>query len=199
MNSNSFVECESDEEDDEDLDAELDSTVNDDDTVLVRKRTRKKRITTEDLWRSPWGVLLRHPEVSISTSVAGTKFRLRFRVPFALFNDVIIPNCKRVNVFNMKNSSAIPLEFKVLILLRILARGNDLDTLCELSGVPISTCHNIFLTFIKSFTVNCFDEYVSMPTGDKMKEVMNTYKLLGFNGCVGSMDCTHIYWNKCPK
>ncbi len=39
-----------------------------------------------------------------------------------------------------------------------------------------------------------------MPTGDKMIEVMNTYKLLGFNGCVGSMDCTHIYcWNKCPK
>ena len=92
MNSNSFVECESDEEDDEDLDSELDSTVNDDDTVLVRKRTRKKRITTEDLWRSPWGVLLRHPEVSMPTSVAGTKFRLRFRVPFAVFNDVIIYN-----------------------------------------------------------------------------------------------------------
>ncbi len=69
----------------------------------------------------------------------------------------------------------------------------------ELSGVPISTCHNIFHTFIKSFTVNFFDQYVSMPTGDKMKEVMNVYKLLDFNECVGSMDCTHIYWNKCPK
>ncbi len=42
MNFNSFLECESDDEDDEDLDAELDSAENDDDTVFVRKRTWKK-------------------------------------------------------------------------------------------------------------------------------------------------------------
>ncbi len=104
-----------------------------------------------------------------------------------------------MNVFNMKNCSAIPLEFKVLIVLRILARGNDFDTISELSLVPLSTCHRIFVTFIKSFVVNFFDKYVYFPTGDKLRECMNTYKLLGFNGCVGSFDCTHIYWNKCPK
>ncbi len=99
----------------------------------------------------------------------------------------------------MKKSSAIPLQFKVLISLKILARGNDFDTILELSGVPLLTCHRIFNTFIKSFTINFFNEYVHMPTGDKLTQCMNTYKLLGFNGCVGSIDCTHIYWSKCPK
>jgi hypothetical protein len=37
-----------------------------------------------------------------------------------------------------------------------------------------------------------------MPVGDELKKVMEVYKLLGFNGAIGSMDCTHVKWNKCP-
>jgi hypothetical protein len=28
---------------------------------------------------------------------------------------------------------------------------------------------------------------------------MEVYKIMGFNGCIGSVDCTHIHWNKCKK
>ena len=38
-----------------------------------------------------------------------------------------------------------------------------------------------------------------MPTGDALREVMDTYKSMGFNGAIGSIDCTHILLNKCPK
>ena len=27
---------------------------------------------------------------------------------------------------------------------------------------------------------------------------MATYKMMGFNGAIGSIDCTHVKWSKCP-
>jgi hypothetical protein len=102
-------------EEEGDYNSDDDEVVDNEMEASKRKRVRRQRVSSDDLWKSPWGVLIRHPEVSDPTSLSGTKFRLRFRVPFSLFNDVLIPMCERVNIFRQKNRSAIPLEFKVLI------------------------------------------------------------------------------------
>ncbi len=38
-----------------------------------------------------------------------------------------------------------------------------------------------------------------VPNGQEgLQDLMNTYKMLGFNGEIGSIDGTHVKWSKCP-
>ncbi len=100
----------------------------------------------------------------------------------------------------MKRSGSIPIEFKLLVVLRILARGNDFDTINELSMIPLSICHKIFCDFVFNFAPKFLQLHVCMPTGSELRDVMNTYKAMGFNGAIGSIDCTHVLLlNKCPN
>lgn len=141
--------------------------------------------------------MISNPACEISTSVVAVKFRLR-RVPFGLFKEVLVPNCIERNVFSTKRWSKIPIEFKILVVLRLLGRANDFDTLAELSNLPLSTCHLIFTQFAPSFVRLFYKDYVYFPTGEELITVMQGYKQMGFNGAVGSIDCTHVVWNKCP-
>ena len=164
-----------------------------------RARQRNPHISAQDLWKSPWGVMMRSDEINNPLSKASTKFRLRFRLPFKVFKEYFVPKCIELNVFEMKRRGSIPIEFKLLVVLRILARGNDFDTLNELSMIPLSTCHKIFCDFVFNFVPKFLPLHVSMPTGSELRDVMNTYKAMGFNGAIGSIDCTHVLLNKCPK
>jgi hypothetical protein len=87
---------------------------------------------------------------------------------------------------------------KLVVCLRILGRGHDFDTVNEISLVPTSTCHYVFKKFVARFAEIFFDRYVHMPVGNDLKKVMETYKMMGFNGAIGSIDCTHHKWSKCP-
>ena len=128
-------------------------------------------------------------------STEGKTFRLRFRVPYAVFQSVILPKCKESNIFGLKNSSPIPLEFKILCSLRILGRASDFDSMSEISQIPKSTCHRFFHKFVSSF----YHEYVYFPQGKKLLDVTHTYARVGFPGACGSMDVTHLHWDNCPS
>ena len=45
---------------------------------------------------------------------------------------------------------------------------------------------------------SAYHEYISLPTGDDLKAVVARYTRMGFPGCVGSTDCVHFYWDRCP-
>lgn len=167
---------------------------------VPRKRRRRPKVSADDLEQSPWGKMLRDPNISDPDSYVGMKFRVRFRTPYPVFAEIVVPMCVQRNVFRtIRDDKAIPVKFKVLISLRILGRGHDFDTMEELSMVPMSTCHAIFKQFIFTFVYEFFDEFVKMPVGDDLKKVMRVYKMMGLNGCAGSLDCTHIYWKRCPR
>ena len=70
--------------------------------------------------------MLQHPSINDPTSKIGNLFRRRFRVPYSLFKEVIVEECKRVNLFGVQYESKtrIPIEFKILMSLRILGREN---------------------------------------------------------------------------
>ena len=72
-------------------------------------------------------------------------------MPYNLFRDILIPLCEEHNVFRVKKRTLIPVEFRLLIALRILGRGVTADDCNELCGVPLSTCNTIFKTFCKNF------------------------------------------------
>ncbi len=84
----------------------------------------------------------------------------------------------------MKRCDSIPIEFKLLVVLRMLARGNDLDTINELSMIPQSTCNKLFHDFTHNFVELFLHKHVNMPEGNELRCIMNTYKSMGFNGAI---------------
>ena len=41
-----------------------------------------------------------------------------------------------------------------------------------------------------------FHEHIYLPASDAA--VLSLYTQMGFPGCVGSTDCEHFYWERCP-
>lgn len=163
---------------------------------LPKKRARREKV---DFDHSEWTRLIRSHEIWTPNSFEAKKFRSRFRVPWILFSKFIVPMCKSVKMFNKVRTSYIPLEIKIMIALRMLGKGNDCDTLEELSGVPKSTVNAIFNTFCEEMNMEFFDKFVYMPEGDELEKLMEVFGKVGFPGACGSMDVTHIRWFRCPK
>ncbi len=168
------------------------------DRNIKKRRIRGPSLTHVELDNTVWGQMLKHPDINNPESDVAIKFRLRFRIPYGVFKNILVPQCVKENVFDLVRESRIPIEYKLLVCLRIIGRGHDFDTLNEISLIPVATCHHIFHTFVRNFNARFFDMYVYMPVGNELIEMMNVYKMLGFNGAIGSIDCTHVKWNKCP-
>ena len=159
----------------------------------------------KDWWSTPWGLIVLDPKILDIDTFEGKLFRRRFRIPGPFFLNYLVPECKRVNIFDSKLDkfgdpiTQIPIEIKILIALRILARGNLMDDISEFSTAGLATVTECFKTFVVNFAYHFKDAFIHMPEGDDLIEVMKVYSRLGFPGCIGSMDCTHIKWLKCPQ
>lgn len=94
----------------------------------------------------------------------------------------------------------IPYELKVLGVLRILGRGWLFDDVAEATKMCETTMGRFFHSFCREFVQDFFRDYVHMPApgSQDLRDVMNVYAAHGLNGCVGSVDCVHIPWGKCP-
>ena len=166
----------------------------------IPKRKRGPRIKV-DYWDTNWGRWLKNPLIHDPNSKIAKLFMLRFRVPFILFNEKILKMCKDDNVFDLAyhRKDAVPIEFKILLSLRILGRGNYYDDINELSSVPNSSIPTYFHTFCRRFAVLYFDEFIRFPAESSLRERMAHYTALGLAGGMGSLDCTHVWWNHCPE
>jgi hypothetical protein len=181
------------------LDDFIDSS-SDDDDLLVKKRKRDGRTKKLDFSTTAWGLMLADESINDSSSRNGKLFRRRFRIPYPLFNEILVPLCKEKNIFEIKQECRvrIPLEFKILLCLRILGRGNCCDDIAEMGNMFESSVLKIFKQFVKGMTNKCFDDYVKLASGVKRDLVLETYRKLGFPGALGSMDATHVKWDMCP-
>ena len=105
------------------------------------KRHRIRGMSAEDWWNTNWGKMLKHENIRDPETREGKEFRRRFRVPAPFFLDWLVPTCKEQNIFqssysiNGKCLDVIPLEIKLLVSLRMLARGNVVDDIVEFSQV----------------------------------------------------------------
>ena len=165
--------------------------------ILRDGRTEKIDYFTE----SKWGKMISDPRVAISKSKQGKEFRRKFRVPYPVFAKVIVSECERLNVFEVKDYTRVrvPTEIKVLCCLRILARGAYQDDIAEMANCFRSSVHTFFRQFLKNFTPSFYEQYVTPPKGAKLEKVMATYAKMGLMGAMGSMDVTHVMWGKCPS
>ena len=137
--------------------------------------------------------MLNDPQVADPQSFAGKKIKRRFHISFALFHDWLVPIRREKNIFGAAQSP-IPIEFKVLVALRILGRNNAVDDTNELSGGSIgeSTCNEIFKTFIVNFAKECYHECVREPEGEDLLKVITwiswSHREYGLHPCpLGAM------------
>ena len=154
----------------------------------------------EALGSSEWARLINNAKISDPKSWAGRTFRRRFRVPWPLFRDVLMPLVHKHNLFDIKDPTRIKIkaEYRLMCSLRMLGRGECADTASELSKMAENTCYHIHKRFINNFVTRCFDSLVYLPGGEHMQKILRRAQYLGFPGMVGSGDCTHIIWDKCP-
>lgn len=74
-----------------------------------------------------------------------------------------------------------------------------LDDVEDASDISVATMGSFFGKFIKEFSDKYADIFIRMPEGEQeIKDVTDVYEKLGMPGCIGSMDCTHFHWEKCP-
>jgi hypothetical protein len=128
------------------------------------------------------------------------EFRADFRVPFTLFEQIFV-ECKEARIFTTGyKKPMIPDEFKVLTVLRILGRNYVAASVKEILGCcGMSSINDWFKLFCKRYSDAYYTKYVYLPTGAALNEVEKVYRWMGFPGCVGSMDVTHLHWGNCPS
>ncbi len=119
-------------------------------------------------------------------------------MPFELFIK-FVEEAKELNIFEEERSGKIAIEFKIMIGLRILGRDNCADDISEYLNIVESTITPIFKQFVSGCVKYLYPKYVYIPEGEELDQVSLVYEKLGLPGCIGSMDCTHILWHRCPK
>ena len=61
-----------------------------------------------------------------------------------------------------------------------------------------STARRAFHSFCSNFVEHFYSVFVYRPTGDKLLRVMKVFEQMGLPGCIGSTDCVHLRWDRCP-
>ena len=172
------------------------------DPPLKKSRACHERLSEGELWDTIWGKVVAkiRDEINLnggeeSNTRMQRRFRNRFRVPFSMFEEMIV-ECKDANIFGR---TQIPVEFKLLGCLRVLGRGAYCDDVAEILGCGVTTVNTMFKAFVHKYSEAYYDKYVYVPEGEEMDKVMADYAKMGFPGCVGSMDVTHLMWKQCPS
>ena len=64
----------------------------------------------------------------------------------------------------------------------------------EILKTGLITVNRTFKQILKNYSDLYYTSYVYVPVGDELDEVEKVYRYMGFPGCVGSMDVTHLHW-----
>ena len=170
----------------------------------LSEKKRRNTPSRPDYSSHTWSKMLHRDDARMlmQNSKESLLFIRRFRVPYQIFKEVIVPDCKANDVFdNNQDHFIVPIELKILIALRILGRDACADDCSENTGVSEQSCNRYFKQFVINYSYKCFSKYVYFPEvgSAELTSVMEVYRLLGFPGCLGSLDATHVKWDKCPS
>ena len=73
------------------------------------------------------------------------------------------------------------------------------DDISEYINIGDSTVNHIFKLLLLGCVELLYNKYVYISFGEELDKVKLVYQKLGLPGCIGSMNCTHILWHRCPK
>ena len=156
---------------------------------------------------STWWTMLLRGECKVVGHPQNKLFRRRFSIPFSIFRDIVAEarewpqgGGKMGDVtVDCVGVEGVPLELKILGALRTSAKGCSVDAIAELSGMSISTMQSFYHFYWDRFVVALKDRWIFYPTDAAgVADNLEVYARLGFPGAIGSVDCTHVYWGRCP-
>jgi hypothetical protein len=91
------------------------------------------------------------------------------------------------------------MELKILASLRVLSKGWHFDGIAELSMMDEGTMRVWHHSFLAKFVEEKRSVFIKYPTTDAEAGVIErVFSGLGMPEAVGSTDCTHIPWGRCP-
>jgi len=134
------------------------------------KTTRKRRkIDFQHYNNSAWSVQLRNPDLDDPTSSAAALFRRRHRIPYAIFKQILklaeawFPPAIREGAAARFGTVVVPMQLKILGVLRTLGRGQCFDTSAEFSNASEETHRVFFPIFMERFVTELKPVYIKMP------------------------------------
>jgi hypothetical protein len=170
-----------------------------------KKKRRRVHKTRWDYRSSAWVQYLNVEEddpLFDDESRRAKVFKERFRVPWTLFYRFLLPwTCEH---FPLKADAlgrkGIPVEFKVLSVLRVLGRALHFDDVAEFtdSGFRGEALRIFFHEWTRLFALTFYSEWIKPPDNEEwLKKAMNLYMLAGVPGAISSLDGVHIRWDRC--
>ena len=174
----------------------------------LRKKTRNvygRLPQDESTWSKDYlSLTLRDVYVAEPHGRYAERFRKLFRVPYHLFVSLVQLSKERwwhdwtpdktCNAGKLVSS----LELKVLGALYVLGTGASQHQVGVQTHLSEEVHRVFFLAWLKNMS-SISIEYIFMPKTDEQFEfVVGEYSARGLPGCVGSVDCVHVGWDRCP-
>ena len=175
----------------------------------LRKERERNQYTIEDRYNSVFYKTYLLPSLAQDSTIRdisdrlGAKFRKRFRVPFTVFEEICtdLRNVHKLleHRYDAKGEESIRISLLVLGSLRCIASGCTFDAIEELTCVSQDTHRVFFHKYFCTWGRDAAKDLIKMPhDDDTIAHVTAQYEKRGLPGCVGSVDCVHVCWDRCP-
>jgi hypothetical protein len=174
---------------------------------LIKKRRIFKREKKEDStwWRK---YLSQEKKLAMNVEPEGRvakKFRRNFRIPYAMYQTKIWAMARERwwpgyhdGKMDAYGRLICDLELKLLGALFVLANGSTQFIVSEFTDISEEVHRQFFKKWLQHMA-SVKDEFIFFPRDDVGHNfVVDEYASIGFPGCIGSVDCVHIGWDKCP-
>ena len=128
-------------------------------------------------------------------------FEGRFRLPVSIFNrieDAITGSGIFVQREDGLSREGIHPRLRITAALRMLAYGVPADSLDEYLQMSKDSVLLSTKKFCEAVIDKFGEEYLRAPTEEDLQRIMRINAGRGFPGCIGSIDCQHWEWGKCP-
>jgi hypothetical protein len=145
-----------------------------------------------------------HPWFSISPQqpiYGDADFRDIFGLPRKVFQ-VVLERCQPDLVCGAAADGRVPVSptMQLLTTLRLLRTGMAAKQLDDAAGIAPSTILQKFRVVVRSICVRLAPDFLpSTARTDDLNAELKRNEARGFPGCIGSLDCMHVRWAKCPK
>jgi Plant transposon protein len=88
----------------------------------------------------------------------------------------------------------------LLSALRRLGNGSSFEQMDDQCQMSSESQRQYFYILIEAFIARFGPKYLKWePTLEELQNVVEVYKLLGFQGCNLSVDCMHLFGKNCPR
>jgi len=126
-----------------------------------------------------------------------------FRLPKALFDEIVERLVDHDNYFQQKSDAAGKLGFtpiqKIASSLRLLTSGVSSSDQDDRFRLAASTGLEAMKRFCHGINELYSETALRCPTFDDINRLLDEGDRAGFPGCIGSIDCMHWEWKNCPS